>query len=83
VKRQPFHLVGTFGSTETIDCLEEWLADARKGDLIGISSVNIWRQRRFSLHTCGEAYRSPVFTRGCLAALDDELGLRIRAEIQR
>lgn len=64
-------------SDDTISCLEQWLSEARDGSLIGIAAVVIYKQRMFQTTACGEAHRSPVFARGCVASLDDDLGRRI------
>jgi hypothetical protein len=53
--------------------LEELLADAISGKAIGIGFVVMYRGRRFIANAAGEAKRSPVFTRGMLACLDDKL----------
>lgn len=65
-------------SNDTIHCLERLLEDARAGKVVGIAYAAIFKRRNFSVNVCGEAHRSPVFTRGVLASLDDELGSRVR-----
>lgn len=75
-----FHMLPMDGSHDTMDCLREWLKDAEEGRVVGLAAVVIYRQRSFAVRTCGEADRSPVFTRGCVGMLDDELGRRIRGD---
>jgi hypothetical protein len=53
--------------------------DAR-GDLIGLAFVAMLKQRKYYVNVAGEAYRNPTFARGCVNALDDELGLRARGQ---
>jgi len=64
-------------SRDTIHCLERLLEAARAGQLQGLAYVAIHLHRNFSVNVCGEAHRSPVFARGALASLDDELASRI------
>jgi hypothetical protein len=54
--------------------MEELLKQARSARLIGIAFVAMYQQREFRLSAIGEAKRSPTFTRGMIAALDDYLG---------
>lgn len=58
---------------ETVSCLEQLLEDATRGDLIGIAFGALYRERRFIVDVVGECERNPVFTRGLVAELDDEL----------
>lgn len=50
------------------------LADARRGDLIGVAFAAIYRQRRYVVDTTGEAHRDPLITRGMVMDLSDLLG---------
>lgn len=76
--KPPYSLVTDTGSHDTVQCLERLLAEARAGQLIGLAYAAIMKRRNFRVNACGEAHRSPTFARGVLAALDDELGNRIR-----
>lgn len=67
-------------SRDTVRCLEGLLEAAKAGEVVGVAYAAIHRRRNFRVHICGEAYRAPVFARGCVAVLDDELGHRIRHE---
>lgn len=78
--RPPFSLISHTESTETVECLERWLEQARAGELLGIAAVKLYKRRQFSVHACGEAHRSPVFAKGCVGMLDDDLRRRIRGD---
>lgn len=78
--KPPFRLLPDTVSTDTTQALEEMLAMARRGDLIGIAFAGILRRRGYFVNTAGEAHRNPTFARGCVSALDDELGQRMRRE---
>lgn len=60
-------------STETVECLERLLHEARSGRLIGIAFAGIMRHQRYVHHACGEVLRQRVLTRGVLLELDDLL----------
>jgi hypothetical protein len=64
-------------STDTVECLALLLRRARAGEIIGLAFCAMLKQRSFIVNTAGEAHRSPVFARGMVAALDDELGKRM------
>jgi hypothetical protein len=55
------------------------LEQAKSGEVIGLAFAAMYRRRRYTVSTCGEASRNPTFARGMIAALDDELGLRVRS----
>jgi hypothetical protein len=77
--KAPFVLHSSIGvSSDTIECLEALLKQARAGEVIGVAYCAMHKKRRYNVHSCGEAYRNPTFTRGMLAALDDELSQRIQ-----
>lgn len=64
--------------SDTVKALEDLLADARAGHLIGFAYV-AWRQpQAYSTGVAGETKRSPTFTRGMLCELDDQLAALIR-----
>jgi hypothetical protein len=65
-------------SHDTVQCLEDLLQRARSGQLIGICFAAMCRRRQYILDAAGEAHRNPTFARGMVAALDDELSVRIR-----
>lgn len=65
-------------SQDTVQYLEELLAMARAGEVIGVAYVAMLKRRKYIANTAGEAHRNPTFTRGMLRALDDDLGERVR-----
>jgi hypothetical protein len=77
--KPPFVLVRDGMSNDTVTALRQLLAEAERGDIIGVAFAAMCRRRRFFVAAAGEAHRNPTFARGMVAALDDELGLRMRA----
>jgi hypothetical protein len=71
--KPPFLMIADKVSTDTVECLELLLQRARSGEVIGLAFCAMLKQRAFIVNTAGEAHRSPVFARGMVAALDDEL----------
>lgn len=82
MRRPPFQLIAhpAVLSIDTVQCLQELLAEARAGDLIGVAFAAMYRRRRYIVDTAGEAYRNPTFARGMVDALHDLLGQRARGE---
>jgi hypothetical protein len=76
----PFYLVPDSVSNDTVECLEQLLKHARSGEVIGLAFAAMLKQRTFIVNSAGEAHRNPTFSRGMLAALDDQLSQRIRGE---
>lgn len=79
--KPPFTLMEDNISTDTVRCLETLLAQARKGEVIGLAFAAILKRRNYVVNTAGEAHRNPTFARGVLRALDDELAARVRTKI--
>ena len=73
ITRPVFTLVQDFISRDTVDCLEELLAWAKSGRLIGIAFAALLTEKEFITDTAGECRRNPVFARGLVASLDDSL----------
>jgi hypothetical protein len=75
MKKEPFKLVPIEGrvSHDTIKCLRTLLERAERGEVIGVAYAAMYRQREYSVHTCGEMHRNPTFCRGAVAALGDQL----------
>lgn len=69
--RPPFRLVDSQLSDDVAEALKELYA--QRADIVGIAFVAMYRGRRYVVGTAGEATRNPTFTRGMIAALDDEL----------
>lgn len=76
--KPPFILITDTISNDTIECCRQLLDGAERGELIGIAFVGLLKKRGYIANSAGEAYRNPTFSRGCVAALDDQLALRIR-----
>lgn len=76
--KPPFRLIPDTLSTDTEEALAQLLDLARRGELIGVAFAGMLKQRRYFVNTAGEAHRNPTFARGCVSALDDELGKRMR-----
>lgn len=77
-RRPPYILVPDVVSNDTVEALEQLLAEARKGTLIGIAYCGVLKRRGYIVNSAGEAFRNPTFARGMVAALDDQLATRIR-----
>jgi hypothetical protein len=76
--KPPFVLVPDEVSTDTVEALELLLREARRGQVIGIAFAAMLKRRAFIVNTAGEAHRNPTFSRGMVAALDDQLAQRVR-----
>jgi hypothetical protein len=73
----PFRLVPDKISHDTVEALQELLALARTGDLIGVAYAGMLKRRGYIVDSAGEAYRNPTFSRGMVCALDDHFGSRV------
>jgi len=78
--RPPFRLITDTLSTDTEQALTQLLDLAKRGELIGVAFAGMLRQRRYFVNTAGEAHRNPTFARGCVSALADQLGERMKGE---
>lgn len=61
------------GSEETEIYLSARHREAARGDLIGLASIVMYGHNHYALAIKGEIRRSPIFARGLLPELDDEL----------
>lgn len=77
-RRPPFILVPDTISNDTVQALEQLLTAAKAGDVIGVAFAAMLKKRGYIVNSSGEAFRNPTFTRGMVAALDDQLSGRIR-----
>jgi hypothetical protein len=75
--KSPFRLIPDAVSTDTVECLELLLSKARRGEVIGLAYGAMLRKRAYVVNTAGEAHRNPTFSRGMVAALDDQLSRRV------
>lgn len=71
--RRPFTLIPSTGSSDTARCVRELCAAVQDQRLIGLAYVALYQQRNYEVHLCGEAGRSPTFTRGAVGALMDKI----------
>ncbi len=60
-------------SHDTVEALRSLLAEAERGEVLGLALVVMHKRRSFSVEVTGEADRNPVFTIGTLAMLDEHL----------
>jgi len=74
----PFILIPDTISHELGEAIEQLYDGWRRGELIGLAFTGMIRRRGYIVNAAGECYRSPTFTRGMVAALDDQLALRVR-----
>jgi hypothetical protein len=74
---KPFTLIPDVISTDTVECLEQLLDGARRGEVVGLAFAAMLRRRAYIVNTAGEAHRNPSFSRGMVAALDDQLSHRV------
>jgi len=72
--RPPFRFVGPEPSSNTIAVLEELLAKARAGEVLGMAFVAMYRAREYEVGYTGECVRSPTFTLGMLVELMRHIG---------
>lgn len=63
--------------TETVEALERWLNEARRGDLVGLACVKIYRTH-YRPELAGQARQRPTLTRGMVGALEDA----VREEVE-
>lgn len=73
----PYQLVPHATIEDVVATLEQLLADAREGQLIGIAFAAMYRKKEYMVDTAGEASRNPTFARGMLGALEDKLAQSI------
>lgn len=76
--KQPYILVPDNVPHDLIECLEVLLDAARRNELTGIAFAGTLKRRGYIVNTAGEAHRNPTFARGMIAALDDQLSMRVR-----
>lgn len=64
-------LVADESPRDVIEMLAQLLADADEGQIYGIAFVAIYKGRRVIVDAAGECKRSPIYSRGLVAVLDD------------
>lgn len=58
---------------DTVSALEQMLAEAKYGKILGMAYAVIYRERTYIVDATDEVRRSATFARGMVACLDDEL----------
>lgn len=76
--KPPVTLMPDSLSTDTVELCRTLLEHAESGNIVGIAFAAQLKQRKYIVNTAGECHRNPTWTRGMVAALDDELGRRIK-----
>jgi hypothetical protein len=67
-------------SRDTVRCLKDLLQQAEAGHIVGVAYAAIHKQKRYSIHSCGEAYRNPTFSSGIVGSLWFDLQRRAHGE---
>jgi hypothetical protein len=75
--KRPISLEPDKVSTDTVEAARTLLDLASSGEVIGIAFVAQFKRRTYIVNTAGECHRNPTWTRGMLAALDDQLSRRV------
>lgn len=79
--RRPFKLISISAvSRDTVECLRVLLAEAERGEVIGVSYAAMRKERKFNTHSCGEAHRNPGFASTVVSALWFDIQLQVRGE---
>lgn len=66
------------GSKETAIYLDARQREAARGELIGIAAIAMYGHNHYAIAVKGEIRRAPIYTRGLLPELDQELTRIIR-----
>jgi hypothetical protein len=76
--RAPFVLIPDTISHDTLLALKQLIDGVRRGEVIGIAYAAALRKRAYIVNSTGECHRNPTWTRGVIAALDDQLSRRVQ-----
>jgi hypothetical protein len=76
--RSPFILVPDTISHDTLLALKQLIDGVKRREVIGIAYAAALKKRAYIVNTTGECWRNPTWSRGIVAALDDQLSLRVR-----
>lgn len=77
------HLVNVAISKNTLGCAESLAGDVKDGVAIGAVIGILYKQRRYSVVICGEAFRDPTWADGITSVVKAELMDLIREQGQR
>jgi len=69
----PYKLIRDHISHDTVEACRQILEGAVSGEIVGITFGLMLKRRRFIVNAAGECLRDPTFSRGMIAAMDDEL----------
>jgi hypothetical protein len=78
--KSPFTLVTDALSNDVGEVLGQLIQMHADDAVIGLAFVVMLKHRKYYVNVAGEAFRNPTFARGCVHALDDELGLLARGK---
>ena len=65
-------------SHDLIEALEELLAGAKAGQIVGLAFTDVLKRQRYIANIAGTCVRNLTHARGMLCALSDELGQMVR-----
>lgn len=60
-------------SPDIVAALAQLLDEAKKGDVIGLGFIAVYKRREYIVNVAGELRRNPTLARGMVASLDDYL----------
>lgn len=75
--KAPFRLHEDISSADTVEFLEDMLARAKRGEILGGTGSWMLKSRQLIMHTTGEPGRSPVYAIGMLVVLILKLARRV------
>lgn len=76
--RKPFRLAPDHISDDVVEALTFLLAEATRGEVVGIAYVAQLKKSTFFADTAGESYRDPLCSLGMVRILEEGLVQQIR-----
>ena len=73
-RERVYHLVHKQLSDDSVRALDTLLSLAKRGQIVGLAYVVMYKGREYTAGAAGECRRNPTFTRGMIRSLDDALG---------
>jgi hypothetical protein len=73
MKKPPYLVLGEQLSQDTIECLEQLLAEAKAGRVIGLAFVALRPHLQYYRHSCGKVWKYRPLVRGLAMDLVDDL----------